>query len=85
MTLPRRIKFTPRQGWREAWVRKHQQRQDHLHQLMPLFYASREAAQTYGDDINDADHEVMLLPQQQEISAPLITKSPPQSDTEENA
>ena len=59
-----RIKFTPRKGWRDAWRRKHEQAAERLRRLHPaVYHASRNAAQTYSDDINDVVHEVMLLPQ----------------------
>ncbi len=59
-----RIKFTMKQGWRDNWRRKHERRAAHLRFLMPsVYHANSNAAQAYSNDINDAVHEVMLLPQ----------------------
>ena len=59
-----RIKFTMKQGWRDNGRRKHERRAAHLRRLMPsVYHANSNAAQTYSTDINDAVHEVMLLPQ----------------------
>lgn len=64
MNRRRTIRFTPRKGWREHWRRKHEKDAEDLRRLMPtVFHANRKVAEIYGDDINNAVHEVMLLPQ----------------------
>ena len=64
MNRRRTIRFTPRNGWREQWRRKHERAAERLRSLHPaVYHANRKVAEIYGDDINNAVHEVMLLPQ----------------------